>query len=61
VPVDEEDAVADSLEHACRLRTLLHLAIELRVLDRGSGTTGELLGECEVVGAVASPRLRRDK
>ena len=57
--VDEEHAVADRLEHACRLRALLDLPVQLRVLDRRARAARELLGEREVVRPVAASRLGR--
>jgi hypothetical protein len=59
--VDEEDAVADRLEHARRLGSLLGLPVELCVLDRGTCASGELLGECKVLVPVASARLGCDE
>src|SRR4029079_6834892 len=59
VQIDEEDAVADRLEHARCLRTLFDLPVQLRVLDGDAGAAGELFGEGEVVRAVAAPGLRR--
>jgi hypothetical protein len=60
VRVDEEDAVADGLEHARRLAPLLDLAVELRVLDgvpRGARAPRRARGR----PAVAPAGLRGDE
>src|SRR5262249_53729203 len=61
VRVDEEDAVADRLEHARGLCTPCDLAIELCVLDRGAHAARELFCEREVLRPVTAARLGGDE
>ena len=56
--VDEEHAVADRGEHSRRLRALLGLRVELRVVDRDRRARGELAGELELRDPVDTARLR---
>ena len=51
-PVEEEDAVADVLEHAGGVRAFLDLAVKARAVDREPDPAGEVLDESQVVGAV---------
>ena len=59
--IDEDDAVPDRREDARRLRALLDLSVEPRVLDGARCAPAELFGEPEIRLIEASPRLRRDE
>ena len=61
VDVDEEHAVGDGLEHARSLRTLLGLAVELRIFDRSRCPACKLLRQRKIGRPVAPARFRCDE